>query len=278
MLDIRYFDIPTRLQPYIERAMLMDFTHALGEQWESLPLGCHNVSLLTGTVENDFELEAPDQDGSFCGIAPAMQSAYCDFTCLGFSLGLTPLGVLHLPLHTHDFDASYTLPSEAVFGRPAWLALRRQVRDASTPELKMQAFMAWMEEHLMNSRHWHGRAAAMGDVALQLRTPTAPAIVEAATRVGVHRRQFERDFRRFFGTSPKHYVTVSRVQHVAQMSWQGIGLAGIAAELGFTDQAHMSHVVKKFTGMAPSALLRKARASRLANVTRPFSGGRITHI
>lgn len=62
---------------------------------------------------------------------------------------------------------------------------------------------------------------------------------------------------------------MARVQPVAQLSRQVLGLAGIAAELGFTDQAHMSHVVKEVTGLSPSALL--------AHATRPFTDARITH-
>ncbi|MBC7942194.1 MAG: hypothetical protein H7Z19_20975 [Chitinophagaceae bacterium] len=75
----------------------------------------------------------------------------------------------------------------------------------------------------------------------------------------------------------KPHATVAWVQQVAQLSWQGLGLAGIAAELGFTDQAHLPHVLKDVTGLSPSALLARAAASPLAHATRPFTGGGITH-
>ena len=110
-----------------------------------------------------------------------------------------------------------------------------------------------------------------------MRGVRAPSIDEAADRVGVHRRQFERDFRFYFGTSPKRYAKVARVQQFAQLSYVGAGFASIAAELGFTDQAHMSHVVRDVTGLPPSELLERVNSSPLAQATRPFAQGRITH-
>jgi AraC-like DNA-binding protein len=277
MLDIRYFDVPARLTPFIERALVIDFTHAVGKTWQFLPTGCFGVSLLTGPAEHDHELGRPDDDGAFSGIAGQAMGTWCERACLAFGISLTPLGVLHLPLHTHDFDMAFAIPSDAVFGRAAWRALRLQVRSVRTVTEKMHAFMAWMEASLFSSSVFHGRAAALAGAAQLLRTTRPLSVVDAANYAGVHRRQFERDFRRYFGTSPKRYTTVSRVQQVAQLSWAGLGLAGIAAELGFTDQAHMSHVVKDVTGLSPSVLLTRAESSPLARATRPFTGGRITH-
>ena len=277
MFDIRFFPIPSRLTPYIERALVIDFTRAVGATWQFLPTGCFGVTLLTGPAAQDHELSRPDDDGAFSGIAGQAMGTWCERPCLAFGLSLTPLGVLHLPLHTHDFESAFAVTSETVFGRACWQALRTQVRSARTVPEKMEAFMAWMEAQLMGSVVAYGRASALAEVAHLMRTPRPPGVLEAANRAGVHRRQFERDFRRYFGTSPKRYATVARVQQVAQLSWQGLGLAGIAAELGFTDQAHMSHAVRGVTGLSPAALLARASNSPLARATRPFTGGRITH-
>jgi transcriptional regulator GlxA family with amidase domain len=94
----------------------------------------------------------------------------------------------------------------------------------------------------------------------------------------VQRRQFERDFRHWMGVAPKRYATIARVQQVGQLAWRGVGLAGIAAELGFVDQAHMSRTVKEVTGLPPAAWLARAQASPLARAMRPFADGRITHL
>lgn len=277
-IGIRYFDVPSRLGPYIERAVAFDFTHAVGAHWQFLPTGCYGVTLLSGPAEHEFELEKPDDDGAFSGIATQIMGTWCQRPCLAFGISLTPLGVMHLPLHAQDLEATFAVTNEAVFGRANWQRLRALVRDARQPQDKMEAFLRWMEASLFGRYAAYGRDASVAELALLMRAPRPPAITEAAERAGVHRRQLERDFRRLFGTSPKRYATVARVQQVAQLAWQGESLAAIAAELGFTDQAHMSHVVKDVTGMSPSALLRRASDSPLAQATRPFTQGRITHL
>ena len=277
MLDVRFFSVPSRLGAFMERALVIDFTRSVGQSWQFLPTGCFGVTLLTGPAAHDHELDRADDDGAFSGIAAQAMGTWCARPCLAFGISLTPLGVLHLPVHAHDFESAFAVSSEAMFGRARWQSLRSRVRDSPTVSGKMQVFMAWMEDLLMKGSILHGRASALAEVAHLMRAPRPPTLLEAAARVGVHRRQFERDFRRYFGTSPKRYATIARVQQVPQLSWQGLGLAGIAAELGFTDQAHMSHVVRDVTGMSPSSLLSLAAHSPIVRATRPYAGGRITH-
>ena len=63
-----------------------------------------------------------------------------------------------------------------------------------------------------------------------------------------------RGFTQVFGISPEAF----RVRTRARRAWKAIQqdanapLAGIAAELGFADQAHMSRSVREMTGMTPS--------------------------
>jgi AraC-like DNA-binding protein len=277
MPKIHYFDVPSRLGPFIECAFVADFTQSVGETWHTLPTGGFGVRLLTGPAEQDYQLMDSENDGLFSGIASHVMGGWCDRPCLVFNITLTPLGVLHLSLQSHDLDALYAVTKEAVFGCSRCRALRATVRKARSVPEKMRAFLSWMETVLIEESITYGRAASIAEAAQLMRGPRPLTILGAADRAGVARRQFERDFRRYLGTSPKRYETISRVQQMAQLSWQGLGLADIAAELSFVDQAHMSRVVKRVAGMSPAALLSLARDSEIARITRPFTGGRITH-
>jgi AraC-like DNA-binding protein len=278
MIGIRFFEVPARLQPYIERALMIDFTEAVGFRWQFLPTGCFGMSFLVGPPACDYELDRPDEDGTFAGVAPQAMGTWCERACVAFGISFTPFAAVHLPLVAHDFESQFAVHSELLFGRGALRGLRAHSRDSHTPEAKMQVFLHWIEGMLLDRRVCYGRAAAIADVAHAMRSPGPPSIEEAARRAGLQRRQFERDFRRYLGTSPKRYATIARVQQVPQLAWHGLGLATIAAELGFVDQAHMTHVVREVTGMTPHAWLQRAADSDLARQTRPFSDGRITHL
>jgi AraC-like DNA-binding protein len=278
MVTVRYFPIPVRLQRYLERALVIDFTGAVGFRWEFLPTGCFGLGLLIGPAAHEQELQNPEDDGAFAGVAPQAMGTWCARECLSFGVSLTPFAAAHLPLVAHDFEAQFYLPTEQLIGRSALARLRRSLRDGRTVDDKMHAFLHCLEGMLLDRRPAHGRAAAIAEAAHAMRAPHPPTVEEAAARVGVQRRQLERDFRRYLGASPKRYSTIARVQQVGQLAWQGVGLAGIAAELGFVDQAHMTHVVKEVTGMTPAVLLQRAAQSEMARVTRPYTSGRITHL
>lgn len=278
MLDIRYYPVPAALERYIERPLMIDFSHAVGFRWHFFPTGCFGLSLLVGPQEHDFELENPDDDGALAGVIRQAMGTWCERACHAFAVSLTPYAVAHLPMVAHDFEAQVGAPTELLLGRAARADLRRRVRAERSVDDKMQAFLRWIEAFLLDRRPVHGRAEAIAEVAHAMRRPRPPSLQEAAQRVGLQRRQFERDFQHVLGVAPKRYSTVSRVQQVGQLAWQGVGLAGIAAELGFVDQAHMTRIVKEVAGMTPAALLRRAAESPLARATRPFTDGRITHL
>jgi AraC-like DNA-binding protein len=279
MLKIRYFDVPAPLRDLIERPVAFDFTDALHFRWQFFPTGCWAMNLLVGPPNHDYELERPHDDGAFVGVPPHGIGTWCERRCIAFGVSFTPLGAVRLPLAANNFETLLALPYDALFGRSSGRALRSWVRDAPDVDTMMARVLRWVENMLLDSRPVpHGRAAAVAAVAQQMRQRDPPSLDEAARRVGVQRRQFERDFRRHLGLAPKRYEMVARVQQVGQLAWAGMPLVQIAAELGFTDQAHLSHVVKDITGMAPAELLQRAAKSPLAHQTRPFTGGRITHL
>ena len=65
-------------------------------------------------------------------------------------------------------------------------------------------------------------------------------------------RQFERNFKRFAGFSPKLYSRIIRFQSaIAQYGHSARSLTDIAYECGYYDQSHFIHDFKEFSGFHP---------------------------
>ena len=75
-------------------------------------------------------------------------------------------------------------------------------------------------------------------------------------------RSLQRLFAGYVGVSPKAVLARHRLQDAAAAIDDGADdLAGLAASLGWFDQAHFSRDFRAVTGTTPSAYLRSARAT-----------------
>ncbi|MEO0491114.1 MAG: AraC family transcriptional regulator [Cyanobacteria bacterium J06659_2] len=83
------------------------------------------------------------------------------------------------------------------------------------------------------------------------------SVGEAAELFGKSRRQFERVFLETVGVSAKFFATVMRFQQATALMTPPfrLPLAAIAAELGYTDQSHMSHEFKRLANVSPARFM-----------------------
>lgn len=79
-----------------------------------------------------------------------------------------------------------------------------------------------------------------------------------AERHGLTPQAVSRGFRQTYGTTAKRFRAEHRAQRAvhALPGWTGT-LAGLAAEIGFVDQAHLTHAVVSLTGCPPGRLRAK---------------------
>ncbi|MEM7338998.1 MAG: helix-turn-helix domain-containing protein [Actinomycetota bacterium] len=98
------------------------------------------------------------------------------------------------------------------------------------------------------------------------RTPTMP-IAEIAAGVGVSHNRLDRDFNRIVGLSPRTLASLLRVRALlARIDPDGpIDWPGLAAELGWYDQAHLGRDVKRYTGVSPTRYVEAQQAYREHN-------------
>jgi AraC-like DNA-binding protein len=85
-----------------------------------------------------------------------------------------------------------------------------------------------------------------------LRASASPRIGEWAAARGRSREHVSRSFEKLYGVPPAAY----RADCQAKRAWRmivgsGDGLAGIAVEAGYADQAHMTRAVTGLTGRSP---------------------------
>jgi AraC-like DNA-binding protein len=88
---------------------------------------------------------------------------------------------------------------------------------------------------------------------------SAGNVASAARTLGLSERQFERHFKRYMGLSPKLWLRIKRFEDalvsMAQAPDSGqTGLGDIAADTGFSDQAHMSRDFRAISGATPLTL------------------------
>lgn len=170
----------------------------------------------------------------------------------GVQLDLTPVGAVRLlgrplaDLHDRcvplaDVDPELGRLAERVAAAPDWparfdlveAALLRRLADGPDhvrPEL------AWAFGALVRSG---GRAPVAG----------------LAARLGWSRRHLTGRFTRIFGVPPKRMARLVRFERAAALvAARGVDLATLAADTGYSDQAHLAREVRALSGLTPTAL------------------------
>ncbi|MES2279237.1 MAG: helix-turn-helix domain-containing protein [Bacteroidota bacterium] len=79
-------------------------------------------------------------------------------------------------------------------------------------------------------------------------------------------RTLERNFKQSAGYSVKDVSGLMRFEQVRNRLWHypNTNLAGLAHELGYADQSHLSKEFKRYSGNTPAAFARKAKSGRQA--------------
>ncbi|MEZ7132508.1 DUF6597 domain-containing transcriptional factor [Nonomuraea sp. AD125B] len=103
-------------------------------------------------------------------------------------------------------------------------------------------------------------SARLTNSAAQLADPAAPFIAralrlgrsvsEVARDLGLSERQLHRRSLTAFGYAPKTLQRIVRFQRALRLARAGVPLATVAAEAGYADQAHLSHEVKRLSGVS----------------------------
>ena len=99
--------------------------------------------------------------------------------------------------------------------------------------------------------------AAMARKGLIERDPVVARALQGNS-LRLDERSIQRHFAAVTGLSFKGFQQIARAREAADLLRSGRSLSQVAAELGFSDQSHMTHSLKRFLGQTPAQLARQA--------------------
>ena len=181
---------------------------------------------------------------------------------------LQPLALwqlFRLPIHSfvnRDYDGFAVLGQE---GHQLWH------RMAETPHFAERVKLA--EAYLLRKALNAQRNTSIMNAAIYMfRARGARRLENIAGHLSVGMRQFERNFVREIGLSPKLFSRVARFQSAldTRINRSSIPWANLATELGYYDQMHMIKDFQKLSGLSPERLL-----SQIGDMRPPALSGAI---
>ena len=198
--------------------------------------------------------------------------------CVTLFAMLTPLGAVHL-LDSRPLAKAPRIKAEVagLLDRSVTRALESDLALARGLDTKLDRFADWLERRAARQRRQSTAALRAARAAKRLAEEPAAAMETLAAEQHVSRRQLDRDFALWIGTSAGHFAQVTRLQNVSRRAYRGGTLADIAADAGFADQAHMSRVVRKLTGLTPTRFLRSS-GTPMVSAFRAATGGTTVYL
>jgi AraC-like DNA-binding protein len=112
--------------------------------------------------------------------------------------------------------------------------------------------IACIESFLFRHLREDREAPVFSRASLWLRRNPGLRIRQLASRLGISERQLSRGFRATYGTNPKQYARLARIEKVVAARKSGLGWADVAYACGFVDQAHLIHDFSTIVGGTPA--------------------------
>jgi len=168
-------------------------------------------------------------------LRPGAVRAFFDVEAVALSDRITPLATL-LEVDAAGFEAALLDPEADVDGLAALADFLR----------------AWRRPDP------DGEVSFAVEVAARLREVDLYRVESLADRAGLSVRALQRLFRKHVGATPKQLLRRVRLQEAALRIERGHepGLAALAADLGYADQAHLTRDFKAVVGQTPRELER----------------------
>lgn len=205
-----------------------------------VPDGC--VDLLW--TEQGFRVAGPDRTAAFPKLRPGE-------TILG--LRLRPGIARHLLRCDLDALTGKVVPL-ADIGLHGLVTQHERLLATSGPRQRLRLLQAIFATGMGEIPDLRPDAAAL--YALSARRP--PEVI--AAKIGVTTRTLRRISVAEFGYGPKALARILRLQSLLdRVAGPGTSLAGLAADTGFADQAHMNRDVLALTSLTPGEIQRQMR-------------------
>lgn len=257
------FLAPTgRLAPFVRRFNAYAEHDTGFARRRELPSG---LATLVFNLGDDLRVEHPlgnrtiyRAGGAFyTGLSAAYAVTETDRSQEGAQVMLTALGARRLLGFPLDEIGDQLTDPRDLFGLAARdVAERLQETNSSAGRLAIL-------EQEMTRRLAHARDGPPSDLVWALNRLEATfgriEVNALAQEVGCSRKHLTVRFRREFGVTPKLFARVARFDHAVALLRRDrvVGLAELASECGYADQAHLTRDFCEFAGSPPAAFLRR---------------------
>ncbi|KLI98309.1 helix-turn-helix domain-containing protein [Luteimonas sp. FCS-9] len=198
-----------------------------------LPDGC--VDLIWDGAQ--LFVAGPDQQAMTAQLAPDAR-----LTGLRLSPGVAHR-LLGTPMH---WLADRRVAADTIIGPRAGL-LARRLSDGGDPAETLLAAVGEVPVQPDPRMAW---------LFAQLHGMDAPRVPDLARQLGISERSLHRHCLEAFGYGPKVLDRVLRLQRLLCLAPRAATLTRAALDAGYADATHLSHDVRRLTGLTPTALLR----------------------
>jgi AraC-like DNA-binding protein len=130
---------------------------------------------------------------------------------------------------------------------------------------KIDEALAVVTQYFLNARMGVPTSSMLFKAGVAMRKANgAMPVSEVAAAAHATVRTLERNFKQSSGYTVKDVSALIRFEQVRNRLWHypDCNLAGLAYELGYTDQSHLSREFKRYSGTTPAAFARKAKKGK----------------
>lgn len=237
--------MPSSRSPYAETLPPPALRDRLRRVWRyrmDEPAGAEALVLPDGCVDLIWDgtglfIAGPDQQAAIARLAAGT-------TLTG--LRLAP-GVAHRLLGTSmQALVDQRVAADAVLGRPARNLLLR-LHDGAEPLATLLGAVAAIDAVPDPRMAW---------LFAQLSGQRSPGLGGLAGALGLGERSLHRHCLQAFGYGPKVLERVLRLQRLLRIAPRAPTLTAAALDAGYADATHLSHEVRRLTGLTPTRLVR----------------------
>jgi AraC-like DNA-binding protein len=170
------------------------------------------------------------------------------------------------PAILHDrVDLLYnrTLPLEDVLPRKQIEHIQNVLADEHSIQRQFVAVERFLSSRIRPQNETVISSQIEAAVNLIRRSEGRASVAAIARHAAMSQSTLERHFRAAVGATPKTVSRLARLQHICRLWDTGKNLTEIAFRAGYSDQPHMVHDFRLFTGASPEAFFRQATPRNL---------------
>jgi len=271
---IRWVPVAGPLRPFVSALMAVEIDPIHPTQFSIAPHDSLMLTVQLGRSSDCIEQKGAQGENTWLtGIRRWTGSFTPAGNCVTLFALVTPLGAVSL-LESQPLAHVPRIRAHVghVLDRQTTRHLETGIAHATDLEERLRIFGSWVETRAFRPRRLTHAAVRAARAAMRVCEDPRLAVEELAAREQVTRRQLERDFSHWIGTSPRHLAQVARLQAVSRHAQRGWSLAQVAAEAGFADQAHMTRSVRQLTRLTPQRFVRAA-TTPMSTAFRAATGG-----